>query len=136
MTKLSRLAAFIAISALVSGCASITSGSSQTLTVKAQNAKTAELITNPNCTVADSQGNRYRVNAGTGNVVVNRNKGILNVNCSKPGFETAQASVEQEFNPWTIANVFFWPGIFVDVFTGAIQKYPREIVIDMPRATT
>lgn len=118
----------------LSGCATVFSGTTQTVHVQAVDSISHNLIAGARCTVIDGQGAELAVDSNPGNVVLTKGKGALNVRCAKPGYVQKQVGVGQSFNAWTIVNVLFWPGILVDAATGAIQKYPSHITVLMEPA--
>src|SRR4051812_8261413 len=97
--------------ALTMGCASIFSGSTQTVRVQAQYPD-AELL-------VDGRP----VGTGTQIVTLKRDKMHL-VTAQRAGCKDGAASVAQNLNGVTALNIlwlpFFWVGVIVDVATGAL----------------
>lgn len=118
---------------LASGCASIVSGTSQTLHVQAVDAKTLKPIADARCTVRDSKGNNYPISSNPGTVDLGKGQGTLQTTCTAPSYHQAAIGTGQSFDAWTIGNIIFWPGVFVDIFTGAIQKYPDYVTVVMSK---
>jgi uncharacterized protein YceK len=120
---------------LLSGCATIISGGSQTINVQALDSNTHNLLPNTSCLVTDGRGNNYTVMGNPGTVVVPTGYGAINVNCTKLGYTQTQVGRGQSFNAWVIADVLFWPGAIVDAATGAAVKYPSHITVLMSKGS-
>jgi len=129
------LAVLALSAALVAGCATVMSGTTQTINVQAIDEKTNETIPGAKCTVTDGKGRVYPVTSNPGSVVVTKGQGALDTRCLVKGYHQKQVGVGQDFNAWTVANVLFWPGLIVDAATGAVQKYPSHITVIMERRT-
>jgi ABC-type Fe3+-hydroxamate transport system substrate-binding protein len=133
MSKLFKGLIIISLFSLfISGCATIVSGTTQPIHLQAIDSKTHALIPGAMCTLTDKEGRTYVFNSNPGMVIVTKGQGALIAHCQKPGYVQSQVGVGQSFNAWTVANVIlFWPGIFVDALSGAIQKYPSHITVLM-----
>lgn len=117
---------------LLAGCATVISGTTQTLHIQAIDSRTHEIIPGAMCTLTDSKGRVYTVDTNPGTVVVTKGQGALTASCSKYGYVQKEVGIGESFNAWTVANVIlFWPGIFVDALSGAIEKYPSHITVLM-----
>lgn len=95
---------------LLSGCATIFSGSSDQVEFKSM-----------------PEGARVEVNG----VSVGRTPMTANIkrNITAPtvqlklnGYETQQILMQNSFNAVSLLNIFFWPGFIVDAVTGTIMK--------------
>ena len=112
--------------ALLSACATIVNGSSQTVT----------LSTTPpgaTCTV-DRMGARIGAVAQTpGSLRLDKSKNDLTVTCSKPGFQTATVTKPPSFGGATFGNIIAGGviGVVVDAASGANYEYPGDIRLDM-----
>lgn len=124
-----RKAAFLLPITLLSACATIVNGSSQTVTVS---------TTPPGatCTV-DRVGARIGAVAQTpGSVRLDKSKNDLSVTCSKPGFQTATVSKAPSFGGATFANILLGVvggpvAVMVDAASGANYEYPGDIRLDL-----
>ncbi|MBA2654150.1 MAG: hypothetical protein H0U71_03665 [Gammaproteobacteria bacterium] len=136
MTRIHKLILGLSLLPLfISGCATIVSGTTQPIHLQAIDYQTHEIIPGAVCTLTDSKGRTYGFNSNPGTVVVTKGQGALVACCQKPGYFQKQVGIGQSFNAWTIANVIlFWPGVFVDAYSGAMQKYPSHITVLMDRA--
>lgn len=131
MSLLARLSGVAILGLILTGCASIVTGTTQTLNVQVLDAQSEQMLSGAQCNIVDGDGRTYKVIGNPGAVVVTKGRGALSVNCKKPGYRQSQLGVGQSFNAWTFANVIFWPGVLVDAATGAIQKYPSHVTVLM-----
>lgn len=121
---------FLAVT-LLSGCATVLTGTSQNITLQAINAKTNEPLEDVVCTIRDSNGMIYAVPSNPGTVNINKGRGGLIPQCKKDGYKQLSYGVGDSFNAITIVNVLFWPGFLVDAATGSLNKYPSHISVMM-----
>jgi hypothetical protein len=118
----------------LNGCATIVSGTTQPIHLQAIDSRTHAIIPGAMCTLSDHQGRIYNFNSNPGTVIVTKGQGALTAHCQRPGYVQKQVGIGQSFNAWTIANVIlFWPGVFVDALSGAMQQYPSHITVLMER---
>jgi hypothetical protein len=115
------------VALVVSGCASMISGTNQSLSVSTTGCPGAT------CQLTNSKGTWYVTVPGS--VTVHRGYGDMTVVCKKDGFSDARAQVSSATKLATGANVawgIFLPvGAGVDAATGAAYDYPAEIVVTM-----
>ncbi len=107
---------------LVSGCATIINGTSQSVTVSTS-------PPNASCAV-DRMGERIGVVPQTpGSLRVDKSKNSLTVTCAKPGYQTASVTRPPSFSLVTLGNAIAGGliGVGVDFATGANFKYPEEV---------
>ena len=119
-------AVFLLPITLLSACATIVNGSSQTVTVST----TPPAAT---CTV-DRVGARIGAVAQTpGSVRLDKSKNDLSVTCSKPGFQTATVTKAPSFSGATFGNLIAGGvvGVVVDAASGANYEYPADIRLDL-----
>ena len=55
-----------------------------------------------------------------------KNKGYL-IEYSKEGYQRETMELEKRFDPVYLVNILFWPGLIVDLATGAMFKYDPAI---------
>jgi hypothetical protein len=116
----------------ISGCATIVTGTTQPIHLQAIDRRTHEVIPGAMCTLMDNKGRTYIFNSNPGTVVVTKGQGALVAHCQRPGYMQKEVGIGQNFNAWTVANVIlFWPGVFVDAMSGAMQQYPSHITVLM-----
>lgn len=116
---------------LLTGCATIFTGTTQNINVQALNTNNNSIIPGATCVITDGKGRTYPISSNPGSTVISKGQGALSVRCMKAGYRQKEIGVGQDFNAWTIVNVLFWPGFIVDAATGAIQKYPSYITVLM-----
>lgn len=115
---------FIACSVLalsLSGCASIISGSTQTMTFQS----TPEYS---NITISNRAGNKIHVGQSPVTINLKRGAGFFKpekyqVTFEKEGFETKTINISSSINGWYVGNILFggWIGLLiVDPATGAM----------------
>lgn len=121
----------IAATCLLSGCATIFSGTTQTIHIQAINNATHQTISNARCVLRTVSGQSFVTTQSPGTVNVPRDLGGLTVNCKAPGFFQKTVATGSSFNAWTIGDVLFWPGAIIDVASGAYKKYPSHITVVM-----
>jgi hypothetical protein len=111
---------------LMSGCASITTGQNQTVSVVTPNCPGAS------CELVNKDGTFY-VPVTPGTVMVNRACGALSVRCSMEGHEDALISVGSSVKAMAFGNIIFggFIGAGVDAVTGAACQYPSMIPVPM-----
>jgi len=115
--------------ALLSACATLVNGTSQTVTVS---------TTPPgaSCTL-DRVGTRVgAVSITPGSVRLDKSKNDLSVTCNKEGFQTATVAHAPSFSGATFGNLIAGGviGVVVDAASGANYSYPDDIRIDMAAA--
>jgi hypothetical protein len=119
------VAAVAAAGLLLSGCASIVRGSSQSILV------TTPPTTGASCILASKEGNWTVTSPGA--VTVSKSKENITITCKKDGFQDSVASIPSNFEGWTVGNILFGGiiGIGVDAATGAINDYPDAFQVPM-----
>lgn len=123
-------AAFILPITLLSACATIVNGSSQTVTVSTEPPGAV-------CTV-DRVGARIGAIAQTpGSVRLDKSKNDLSVTCAKPGFQTATVTKTPSFGGATFGNIIAGGviGVVVDAASGANYEYPGDIRLELAAET-
>ncbi|MDF2965728.1 MAG: putative lipoprotein [Rickettsiaceae bacterium] len=128
-----KLLPILATLVLAQGCGTVFSGTSQTINIKAVDAKDNSLLESCKCSVMDGSGGTYIVPANPGSVIVSRANGPVQVTCKKDGYRQLNTAVGDSFNATTLVNVLFWPGFIVDAMSGAYKKFPSHYVVAMER---
>ncbi|MBB3260889.1 hypothetical protein F4827_005796 [Paraburkholderia bannensis] len=133
--KYIRIAALLSSVGLVSmatGCATITGGTTQNVSVKTQKAATD--VAGANCVLTNS-GGRYEVTT-PGNVKVRREKDDLNIKCNKPGDVDATTTVQSSTRKGALAGNLLMTGFVGTLVTGGIDRatgawwaYPDDITV-------
>src|SRR5205085_12190732 len=128
------LAVAVAVAALSSGCASIVSGSTQSLSV--ESLQKGQAVAGATCKLTNDKGTWFVNTPGT--VSVHRSYDDLNVKCEKvqidPGIVVAKSSTKAMM----FGNILFGGpiGAAVDAGTGAGYDYPSIITVEMGVTTT
>lgn len=120
------LLSIIPITLLLSGCATVMTGTNQKVEVTALNQKDHTALNQATCSIVDSTGAVYPLETNPGKTTVPKGKGPLQVKCTQAGYKDYTAAINSRFNGISVINVLFWPGFFVDMATGAIQQYPSQ----------
>jgi hypothetical protein len=125
MSRFSVLFLIVFVS-LVAGCASVTTGRHQTISVDAPNCPQAS------CVLTNSDGT-FHVDRTPGTAEVNKSCSGLTVECSKPGYPVTAQQVKAGFQSMTMGNALIGGliGLGVDAITGAACIYPSMIIVDM-----
>lgn len=110
---------------LLSGCASITGGTNQTLSVETPNHEGAT------CSLKNNKGEWF-IPQTPGSVVVHRSFEDLFVTCRK-GNKTGESAVKSKTKGMTFGNVLLGGGIgaAIDCSSGAAYDYPNKISVDL-----
>lgn len=114
--------------ALLTGCASISKGTNQSLSVN-----TAP-VTDATCKLDNNKGTWYVQNT-PGSVTVHRSYKDLHVACNKPGYKTASKTVKSKTTPHVFGNAIVGGviGTSVDVMNGSAYDYPEVITLPMSK---
>ena len=126
-----KLAIISTILLITSGCATITSGTSQSVTVV-----TEKEVNGARCELTDSKGGKWYVPETPGTATVRKGDGPMTVVCKKDGYKTATLMVDESLAGATFGNIILGGGIgiLVDSMSGAAQKYPDQFIIWMEPA--
>lgn len=124
MIRKAMFAGALAIS-MLSGCASIVSGTNQSITVDTPGCAAAS------CKLTNDKG-EWAVTT-PGSVVVHRAYGPLSIICSKEGFPSGTATANSSTKGMAFGNILFGGiiGAGVDMGTGAAYDYPTSIMVPM-----
>lgn len=113
--------------ALCSGCASVTSGKSQSLTVQAVCGGVE--VVDASCKLANDKG-QWRVTT-PGSVLVHKAYGDLSLECTKSGLSPASGSFQSSSNGGVWGNILLGGviGYAVDAGSGAGFDYPQSLTV-------
>lgn len=117
--------AFILIPALglVAGCATMTQGTSQDISVLTPGVEGAT------CVVANERGAVIAQVSASGRVRIAKSRRPLAVRCEKPGFRSGQAELKPSMS--SRARVQAPLGYAVDGLSGAMWSYPPEVSVGL-----
>lgn len=112
--------------ALLGGCATLTTSTSQTLTV----------MTEPSgaiCTLKRDGQVIGAVNPTPGSLSVDKSHKAIDVVCTKDDFHDASGTVGSKFQAMTFGNILFGGivGIVIDVASGATAEYEPTVTIHL-----
>ena len=115
---------FLLIGALaLSGCATLTSGTTQSILVDTFNAPGAT------CKGVDKRGREYYwVNTPSASTV-QKGDGPMSIACEKTGFKKTVHTIDETLVGTTFGNIILGGGvgIFIDAASGAAQEYPTLV---------
>lgn len=105
---------------VLGGCATIASGTSQSVTVDTFNAPGAT------CKGTDSKGREYYWVNTPASATVQKGDAPLVITCEKPGFKKTVHTLDESVNSATFGNIIAGGvvGVLVDATSGAAQEYP------------
>lgn len=129
LSRLGQLAAAIVLVHLV-GCASIVSGSNQSVSVETR-AESGQNVTGANCKLTNNKGSWFVTSPGS--TIVNRSYEALAVRCEKDMHEPGLVSAASTTKAMAFGNIIFGGviGAGVDISTGAAYDYPNLITVIM-----
>jgi hypothetical protein len=111
---------------LFTGCATLTKGSSQTITVTTDPAGATCTISREGKTVAV-------INPTPGSIPVEKSSKDLSVVCDKAGYQPSAGAMASTFQAMTFGNILFGGliGVAVDAGSGAMNEYPTLITLTL-----
>lgn len=112
---------------LFTGCATLTTGTSQKLTVDTGDVKGAT------CVGKDKKGRRYVWEKTPSSITVHKGDGPIIVTCKKDGYESDTVTIDEVVVDMTFGNILVGGGIgaMVDGASGAAQRYPDQVTVPM-----
>lgn len=126
MSAFPRLLPALALASLLPACATLTTGTTQAITVVTEPAGASCQLRRDDQVVGE-------VNPTPGTVQVSKSSRPLRVNCTRPGHDDSVSHVGAEFQAMTLGNVLVGGlvGILVDASSGASSSYPATIRVSM-----
>ena len=120
------VAAAVVTAFCAAGCATVTSGSSQTLTIETDPPAAA-------CTLTRADQLIGVVNPTPGSISIEKSKKDISVTCKKDGYRDETAMLGSKFAGATLGNILLGGliGIGVDAMSGATSKYPTSLSIQL-----
>ncbi len=116
---------------LLTGCASVISGTSQEVQVKVVDADNT-IVKHATCMVTNGSSD-YEFDVNPASIMVNKNAPLV-IKCRAKGYKQKGASFGKNFDTTTLANVLFWPGFLIDGMSGSMHKYPSHIIVEMQKS--
>jgi hypothetical protein len=128
-----KLLSLASLAFAVSGCASITTGHNQVISVETKDK--GEAISGASCTLVNPKGKYFVTSPGT--VTIRRAYDDLNVTCEKEGLEPGLLTAKSSTKAMAFGNILFGGiiGGAVDVGSGAAYDYPPLITVLMGETT-
>jgi len=113
---------------MLSGCASIVTGTTQRINVS------TPPTTGAVCTLASTEG-RWTLTS-PGSVTVSKSKNDIRVDCAKSGWQEGSGIIPSGCQGWTLGNLLIGGllGIAIDAMTGAMHQYPSNFQVPMQPA--
>lgn len=120
-------AAIAAALLAVTACSTVTTGTTQMVTLD------TPLAAGAKCTMTDMEKRVYQVPATPTSLVVEKGDGPMTIVCEKDGYEKANALIDEEFAGATLGNILIGGGIgiLIDAASGAAQRYPDKLTVWM-----
>jgi hypothetical protein len=124
--RLVTITALAAVVLLGSGCATLTKGTSQTVTVNTDPPGAV-------CTLTRDAKPLAVVNPTPGSISIAKSSGAIAVICKKDKFQDAAGTLSSEFQAMTFGNILFGGliGVVVDAASGATHEYPPLVTITL-----
>ena len=118
------------LASLLTGCASIVNGTSQSVSVE------TPPVTHATCSLTNHKG-KWFIPETPGSVTVHRSYDDLIVQCQKPGYLPVTQKVKSHTKAMAFGNAIFGGaiGVGVDVADGAAYNYPAQISVPLIKAT-
>lgn len=93
----------------ITGCASIFTGTNEKVVVSTPDAQTFIYVDG--------------MLRGKGNIIIDKSKGKTNlITVKREGCQDVTTLTSNKFNGVSVLNIFFWPGFFIDLATGAMWE--------------
>ncbi|MDM0116213.1 hypothetical protein QTI66_29020 [Variovorax sp. J22R133] len=128
------LRVLFAVAALtqIVGCASIVSGSNQTISVETKS--DSDSVAGATCKLTNNKGTWYVTTPGS--TTVHRSFDDLGVTCTKQDYAQGAVAVKSSTKAMAFGNILFGGviGVGVDVATGAAYDYPTVVSVALGRA--
>lgn len=114
---------------ILPGCASIVSGSNQSLSVETRNKGMA--MSGAQCKLSNDKGSWFITSPGS--TTIHRSREDMSVKCERDGHEPGLASVKSTTKGMAFGNILFGGiiGAGVDIANGAAFDYPTLITVEM-----
>ena len=130
MQRISKVISPVLVILLLSGCASITEGKFQPVSVSTVNHSGYD-VDDARCSLLNSKGTWYVTTPGS--VMIQKSYGDMTITCKKRGQHPGIASVKSGANGGVVGNILAGGiiGYAVDASDGAGFDYPTDITVQM-----
>lgn len=128
VASLRRLLAPLLLVATLPACATITTGTTATISVMTEPPGAA-------CTLRRQGDVVGVVNPTPGSVTVSKSIHAIDVNCTRAGYGPGMGAISSQFQAMTVGNILIGGvvGVVVDAASGAAGTYPGSVTIALPR---
>jgi len=122
MHRACSISLWFSISVVAAGCATITTGGFQTISIRTEPDGADCRFSNDGILVA-------RVNPTPGPILVGKTSGSISVLCRKYGYVDTAGTIGSGFQPMTLGNILLGGliGVVIDASTGAMTQYPEAV---------
>lgn len=116
---------------LLSGCATIVSGTDQQLSVDTPD------VVGARCSLTDTKSGTWTIEETPGTATVVKGNGPMKISCKKAGYKTGAIVLQETVAAPVLGNVILGGGvgILVDAASGAAQNYPESATVWMEPAS-
>lgn len=124
---LKRLAALLLLAAGLPACATITTGTTQSISVLSEPAGAA-------CTLTRDGTIMGIVNPTPGTVAVSKSSRDIAIRCTRAGNLDGVTTITPQFQAMTAGNILIggFIGLAVDAASGALSRYPENVIVSLP----
>ena len=118
--------------ASLSGCASITGTTNQSVSVQTKEPTGVEVV-GASCELANKKGKWFVTTPGS--VGISRSNDDIQVNCTKEGYAPGRQGVVSDTKGMMFGNIIFGGGVgaIIDHTSGAAYEYPASVQVVMSR---
>jgi hypothetical protein len=111
---------------IISGCATLTTGSSQAITINTK-------PSGATCTLTRNGMDLAVINPTPGSITVDKSKDDISVICRKEGYQENAAICSSSFQGMTLGNILFGGliGLAVDIGSGSAHRYPPMLTLTL-----
>ena len=120
------LVAAVAVSAPLTGCATLVKGSSQSVMVNTDPPGAV-------CTLTREGKEIAIVNPTPGTITVDKSKNAVAVSCNRQGYLESAGTINSQFQAMTFGNILFGGliGVAIDAGSGAMSEYEPSITLTL-----
>ena len=128
MNKTISTSVAVAVLSLLTNCATVTQGSSQTIYFD-----TAP--TGAECDLMREGNMLYSKVKTPITLEIEKDKDDLMVICRKEGYKETQIHTSSDFEGWALGNLFLGGiiGVGIDAASGALNEYPNQVLIPLEK---
>ena len=119
---------FLALGSMIflASCASIVEGTDQTVNFNISPNSAVCAVTQKGNTIAT-------IRDGGGQVIIPKSRTDLSIRCQAEGYKKQSLSIESSASGWGVVGCIFIDLCITDYSTGALNKYPKSININLQK---